>query len=128
MYSFLIILTCVASGAVFFVTEKCVSRVEFNRNWRVTFWVLCVLGVGLGIWLATFQYFKTPILRLYGFPFPIAGAEFVNGRWLSGLVGHPLAFVADVGAAVGVCLFPLLAATLKDRTKKEKDVDDAAIA
>lgn len=123
MNAFLIILTCVVSGCLFVVTEQRVSRVPCNRGWQIVFWALAVFGVGLGIWFASIRYFKTPTLRLYGFPFAVAGAEFVNGRWLNGLVGHPLAFVADVGAALAICLLPLLAATLLNRNRNEKDAE-----
>lgn len=39
----------------------------------------------------------------------------MNGRWLDGLVGNPLALLADVGAAIGACLLPLFLATLLNR-------------
>jgi len=41
----------------------------------------------------------------------------MNGRWVDGLVGNPLALVADVGCAISVCLLPLLVATLLRRSE-----------
>ena len=107
-----ILLTCAASVLVFMSTESLVSRVQFSRSWRIAFWTLSIVGIGLGIRLVSLRYLKTPTLRLYGFPFPIAGGEFMNGKWLDGLVGNPLAFIADVGGAVAACLLPLLLAAL----------------
>ncbi len=77
-----ILLTCAVSSLVFMGTERLVSRVQFSRSWRIAFWTLSIVGIGLGIRLVSLRYLKTPTLRLYGFPFPIAGGEFMNGKWL----------------------------------------------
>ena len=86
------------------------------------------MGISLGIRLVSLRYLKTPTLRLYGFPFPIAGGEFMNGKWLDGLVGNPLALVADIGGAVAACLFPLLLVALVARRRREQHVESTSIA
>src|SRR5579871_1661718 len=113
------LLTCAVSIVVFMSTESLVSRDQFTRSWRIGFWMLSIVGLGLGIWLVSLRYLKTPTLRLYGFPFPIAGGELMNGKWLDGLVGNPLAFFADVGGAVASCLLPLLLAAVMARRRRQ---------
>ena len=36
-------------------------------------------GLGLGVRLVGLRYLKTPTLRVYGFPSPIAGGDFIHG-------------------------------------------------
>jgi hypothetical protein len=123
-----ILLTCVVSALVFMGTERLVCRVQFSRSWRIAFWTLTIVGVGLGIRLVSLRYLKTPTLRLYGFPFPIAGGEFMGGKWLDGLVGNPLAFIADVGGAVAACLLPLLLAALLARRRRGQHFENISTA
>ncbi len=118
MHLLWILLTCAASVLVFKGTESLVSREEFSRGWRIAFWTLSIVGIALGIRLVSLQYLSTPTLRLYGFPFPIAGGESMNGKWRDGLVGNPLAFIADVGGGVAGCLLPLLLAALAARRRR----------
>jgi hypothetical protein len=123
-----ILLTCAVSVLVFMSTESLVSRVQFSRSWRIAFWTLSILGIGLGIRLVSLRYLKSPTLRLYGFPFPIAGGEYMNGKWLDGLVGNPLAFIADVGCAVAACLLPLLLAALVARRRRGQHFENISTA
>jgi hypothetical protein len=116
-----ILLTCATSTAVFMGAERLVAGVPFNKAWRISFWTLSIVGLCLGICLVSFRYLKTPTLRLYGFPFQIAGGEFMNGRWLDGLVGNPLALIADIGGAVAVCLLPLILALMITRRRREQN-------
>jgi hypothetical protein len=115
-----IYLTCVAGGLVFCGARDLVYRIRFSRSWRVSFWTLSGFGFALGICLLNVRHLETPTLRLYGFPFPIAGGEFKNGHWLDGLVGNPLALIADIGGAVAVCLLPLLIAALVTRQRRKQ--------
>jgi hypothetical protein len=52
----------------------------------------------------------------------------MNGCWLDGLVGNPLALAADVGAAIATCLLPLLVATTIIRLSREPNVNTAPMA
>ena len=113
---------------VFMGTERIVSRAPFSRSWRISFWTLSIVGIGWGFGWSAFAIVKTPTLRLYGFPFPIAGGEFMNGKWLDGLVGNPLALIPDIGGAVAVCLFPLLLVALVARRRREQHDERISIA
>jgi hypothetical protein len=68
-----------------------------------------VLGVAVGVLLVNITRQPTETLKLFGFPFPLGGAEFLNGRWLGGLVSPYvlLALAADIAIGVAACLLPL---------------------
>ena len=72
---------------------------------------LTCAGLALGFWFMSITYLASPTSKVYGAPFCIAGADFINGRWLAGGVGRymPLPLRADIGLGVAVCLLPVVA-------------------
>ena len=109
-----IITVLAATGWLAWSIERRLQRRPFPTVWRVTAVVLSIAGLALGIWLLTREYLVSPTVRLTGYPFAVGGSEFIQGRWLGGLVSRfvLLAFLADIAAGVGICLLPLRIAQL----------------
>jgi hypothetical protein len=90
-------------------------------RWRVAFGVLTLAGLLCGMCLVALTRNESPTLKVTGYPFTIAAAELVDGRWLGGLIAryHLLACVADVGLALFVFLAPFrLAQWWAQRTRR----------
>src|SRR5688500_5365077 len=77
--------------------------------WRVAFVALTIAGMLSGMCLVAWTYHQSSTLKLTGYPFTIAAAELVDGRWRGGLIArhHLLAFVANVALGLFVFLAPL---------------------
>lgn len=76
--------------------------------WRSAFGILTLAGLFCGICLVGIERNESPTLRVTGYPFTIAAAELVEGRWHGGLIArhYLLACVADVARALFVFLAP----------------------
>lgn len=97
------------SGWLVASTYRRLVRRQFGRAWRVWFFVLIIVGIGLAFRLMSIRYLESPTSRAYGVPFAIAGGDFFDGRWHDGGVGRymPFPFLADLAVGVAVCLVPL---------------------
>jgi hypothetical protein len=76
--------------------------------WRVAFGAFTLAGLLCGMYLIALTRDQSPTLKVTGYPFTIAAAELVEGRWLGGLIArhHRLACVGDVALALFVFLAP----------------------
>jgi len=72
--------------AVWLVQSAGRSLPQPGRWWRMTFGVLIFAGLLLGCGLIAVTYKESPTVRPSGYPFPIAAAVFLDGRWQGGLI------------------------------------------
>jgi xanthosine utilization system XapX-like protein len=98
------------SGWLIVSTYRRLARGQFDRAWQIFSLLLTFAGLAVGVCLLNVRSVASPTSRVYGVPFCIAGADFVDGRWLMG-VGRfmPLALLTDVSLCVAVCLSPVAA-------------------
>ena len=108
MYLLSMLAGLVLSGCIIVGTYRTLARGAFGRAWHIACAVLTCAGLALGCWLVSITYLASPTSKVYGAPFCIAGADFIDGRWLAGGVGRymPLPLLADIGLGVAVCLLP----------------------
>ena len=123
LLTMLVLLAC--GGWLTVNTHRRLRNGGFGVKWFVWYLILLVAGVSLGIYLLTTRHLVSPTRRAYGFPFPIAGGDFINGRWLDGGVGRyfPLAALTDVtcGIAVGVLPVAVLSFLRQRRQGPERE-------
>ena len=118
MYLLSLLLTMVLSWWILANTDRRLSRKEFGGAWKVSFRLLFLGGLALGILFINVNYLASSTSKVYGIPFAIAGADFIRDRWLAGGVGRfmPLPVLADLAAGVALCLLPLnVASRLRGR-------------
>ncbi len=101
------------SSWVVFGTYRRLTHGHFGSNWRLSFFILAGLGVGLGIWFIGIRRLPSATEQVWGFPFTIAGGEFFDGRWHNGGVGRHLyfAFLSNILFAVALCILPVALAS-----------------
>lgn len=124
-----IITVLAATGWLAWSVERRLRQLPFPMTWRVAAVTLTIAGVALGVWLLTREYLVSPTVRLAGYPFAVGGYEFIEGRWLGGLVSRfvLLAFLADIAAGVGICLLPLrIAQFIFERRVSHESTHNAA--
>ena len=129
MKLFGIISVLAATGWLAWSVERRLRQRPFPMTWRVAAVVLIITGLSLGVWLITREHHVSPTVRLAGYPFAVAGYEFIEGRWLGGLVSRfvLLAFLADIAAGVGICLLPLrIAQFIFERRVSHESANNAA--
>ena len=97
------------SGWIITTTGQRLWRSEFSKSWRIWFALSSSVGVFIGILFLNVHYLVTPTSQAFGFPFVIAGGDFIDGRWLNGGVGHflLLAFLSDIALGIALGLVPL---------------------
>ena len=109
MYLLSILAVLGLNGWVIVSTHRRLSRGDFGRAWHVASLLLTCAGLTLGVWFSSVRYLASSTSKVYGVPFCIAGADFIDGRWLAGGVGRfmPLPMLADVSLGIAVCLSPI---------------------
>jgi len=129
MKLFGIISVLAATGWLAWSVGRRLRQRPFPMTWRVAAVVLIITGLSLGVWLITREHHVSPTVRLAGYPFAVGGYEFIEGRWLGGLVSQfvLLAFLADIAAGVGICLLPLrIAQFIFERRVSHESANNAA--
>ena len=103
------LLCLLLSGWLIASTYRRLAGGGFARAWRVWFILLTIAGMVLAFGLMNIRHLESPTSRAYGFPFVVAGGDFINGRWLDGGVGlyMPLPVLAEIAFGVAVCVVPL---------------------
>lgn len=90
-------------------TWKNLRVYEATVNWRVAYWILFILGIGLGIWLPFFQNMRLPEMILHGMPIPLTFERLVGGNWVMNeppLYIQAGALIGDFLAGIALLIFP----------------------
>lgn len=105
----------VLCGWIIWSTHRNLRDYEASARWRCGYWILCAIGVPLGLWFATHARLRLPEMWLHGMPVPVYFERLVDGFWklqtppFSIRVG---AFVADLISGPAALLFPFKLAAL----------------
>ena len=109
MYLLSMLTTLALCGWVIVSTCRKLSDMRLQPAWFIAALCFALAGVALGFWFVSITYLASPMSKVYGWPFGIAGADFVGGRWLTGGIGRymPLPFITDIALGLALCLLPL---------------------
>ncbi len=107
---------------VVFGTYRRLVHGGFGPSWRVWFFILAALGVGLGIWFLGIRRSPGSTEQVWGFPFTIAGGEFFDGRWHNGGVGRHLYFalLTNMLFAIALCILPIALVSWMARNRSSR--------
>src|ERR1043166_9529695 len=88
--------------------------------WRAAFAVLTLTGILCGMCLVAWTYDDSPTRKLTGYPFTMAAAELVDGRWRFGLLARHfnIAWAGDIGVALFIFLAPFRLVQWSEENKK----------
>ena len=116
------------SGLLTATTYRRLMHGAFSRLWLAVYFVLICLGVVVGIQLLSIRHLISPTARVYGFPFVIAGGDFIDGHWKDGGIGDymPFAALADIALGITLCTLPVAVASLLRKGCVQKGSESVA--
>jgi hypothetical protein len=122
-----IVILPIAAAAVWLVVSmhRWVRREGYEAKWRRACWGLTVAGVALGIWFVFGLKYGVSHRRLEGFPIPLA----IESPDAHGVMVHSdISFmmragagIADVLAAMAICMIPIAVAAFFKENMGRKD-------